>query len=85
MDQWCTEPQTLVAIAHNYFQNIFSTSIVGGVTLSLNLILPKLIVKDIALLSQPFIGQEIIIAISQMNPNKALRPNGLTTGFFKNF
>lgn len=67
----------------NYFSNIFSFKGVNGLDAVFNLVHAMLSNNDIEQLDRPFEDEEIVVALKQMDPHKAPRPDGTNPNFFQ--
>lgn len=78
------EGDALKPLILDYFQNIFTTE--GSTEEDLTSIIePRITNTQNALLTAPFVVEEIRTAVFAMAPNKAPGPDGMTPSFYQNF
>lgn len=72
-------------VATTFFQNLFTTSSPGNPEEALRYITAQVTPDINTSLTQPVLDAEILKAIGEINPEKALGPDGLTGTFYQAF
>ena len=72
-------------VASDYFENLFSTRLCDQMDECLDVVPCKVTLDMQNILSSEFNADEIRVALFQMGPTKAPRPNGMNALFTKNF
>lgn len=82
---WCDQPNQVVGIALDYFQNLFHTMGPTDVDRVLDHI-PHVITEDMhSILSKEYSASEVERAIMQMGPRTAPGPDGMPPLFYQSF
>ena len=83
--RWCDDKESISATAIAYFQNIYTTSSPSSIE-EITRAIPMRITREMnEELIKPFTVEEVIKALHQIHPTKALGPNGMSAVFFQKY
>ena len=83
--QWVEELEEVVAVASDYFDNLFQAGVSDRLEECLDAV-PQMVTEDIQeTLFGEFTAEEVRAALYQMGPTKALGPDGMNAIFFQKF
>ena len=83
--QWVEELEEVVEVALDYFDNLFSAGATDQMEECLNAIPNKVTDNMQEVLLGEFIAEEVKVALFQMEPTKASRPDGMNALFYQKF
>ena len=78
-------PDSIAEVVVSYFKNLYSSTYLTLISDVLDTISTKVTEDMNQSLIKEFAREEIEVAINQMHPTKALRPDGMSTIFFQNY
>ena len=82
---WVEEVEEVAEVAFDYFVNIFTVGTCDRMEECLNAVNQRLTADMVEVLSRPYSREEVRIALFQMGPTKAPRPDGMNALFYQNF
>jgi hypothetical protein len=82
---WCTDENQIEDIVVSYFDDIFHTSTPVNLEDTLTAVSSRVTPEANQRLLQPFIADEVRMALFQMHPSKAPRPNSMSSFFFQKY
>ena len=83
--QWCDDEESIAQAAISYFDNIYSSSHLNRIEEVTNAIPFKVTDEMNESLIREFTRDEAVIALKQIHPNKAPRPDGMFAVFFQKY
>ena len=82
---WCDEKESIIKIATSYFESIYTSynpSNIDKVTVAI----PTRVTEEMnAELVKDFRKEEIVFALKQFHPTKALRPDGMSAVLYQKY
>jgi len=85
-DQWCTDSRQIKQIIVDHFRMLFSEDATAATAFKTQTAdFPRLSLPLMQVLQQPFIGDDIVLALKGMAPYKAPGPDGFHTFFFQRY
>ena len=82
---WCDSTESKAAVAVSYFEKLFSTSYPSRISKVTNTIPTRVTDEMNQWLIKEFTREEVVTALQQMHPTKALGPDGMSTIFFQKY
>ena len=82
---WCSDDSQIKEIATQYYQALFSSSHPTELDVVLEAIQPSVTQETNDLLIRPFVKEEVVTAINQMEPITAPGPDGMPPIFYQSF
>ena len=82
---WCDSTKSIAAVAVSYFEKLFSTSFPSRISEVTNTIPTRVTNEMNQRLIKEFTREEVVIALQQMHPTKALGPDGMFAIFFQKY
>ena len=80
--RWCDDKESISTTAVAYFQNIYTTTSLSCIE-EITRAIPMRITREMnEKLIRPYTGEEVIKALHQIHPTKALGLDGMSTVFF---
>ena len=80
--RWCKEKESIAQVAVAYFENIYTTDYPTWVE-EVVAAIPTRVLKDMnESLTRAFTREEVAIALKQIHPTKAPRPDGMSAFFY---
>ena len=82
---WSDENESLVQVATSYFEALYTTSNLSNIEETTTAILTRVIEKMNTELAKDFTREEMVAALKQIHPTKALGPNGMSAMFYQKY
>ena len=82
---WCDENESLVQVATSYFEALYTTSNLSNIEETTTAILTRVIEKMNTELAKDFTRDEMVAALKQIHPTKALGPDGRSAMFYQKY
>ena len=81
--RWCEEEESIAQAAISYFDNIYRSSHPSWIE-EVTEAIPSMVIDEMnESLRREFTRDEVVVALKQIHPNKALGPDGMSAVFFQ--